>query len=119
MQTYAKQKGKPFDWNKFLDKAITKGVTASEQSKAEKLAGDWVTCACGNQCSILEREGDGEPVDSELNTLGLDFNDEIHAENYRGAKKTLQAIEKRSAKLIAEKENEAIKTLEALGYKFR
>ena len=101
MKTYAqKRKRKPFDWNVFLKNAIAGKITEAEEKKAEVLAGDWVTCACGNQCSVLGRGDEGEPKDDILYVLGLDFYDHIEGQEYKLAKATLAKIEKRSAALI-------------------
>jgi hypothetical protein len=74
--------GQPYDWNDFLARAI-KGATAGyEETWAINKAASWVTCACGNQCSIIPRDEDGEPQDKILSALGVDFYDEIRREQY-------------------------------------
>lgn len=120
MQTYAQsQKKKPFDWDAFLKKAIKSGVTEIEHTKAKQLSNDWVTCACGNQCSILERDDfNGEPMDDELAELGTEFHYNISDREFKKAKETLKAIEKRSAYLINQKTKEAIALLKKVGYVF-
>lgn len=118
MSAYAKtMKMKPFDWNDFLDRAIKKKPKYKEWNKAVKLSSDWITCACGNQCDIIDRESDGEPTDEELSILGMDFHHCINAGYWEDAKETLKEIEKRSAKLIKEKINESIKILKKFNYK--
>jgi hypothetical protein len=134
MKTYSETKNKEkFDWNKFLDERIAEqpkdiksyhGMsdgyikdTRKRFKKEIKMSSEWVTCACGNQCSILERDSDGEPVDDELAELGSDFYYEVDDLEWKTAKLTLKAIEKRSAKLIAEKIESSKKTLSSLGYK--
>jgi hypothetical protein len=108
MKTYAeKEKQKPFDWNKFLDKAIAGDTTRNEEAKAELLANDWVTCACGNQCAIIPRDEEGEPIDEELQELGNDFSNHINDKDWEGAKRCLVDIESRSALLIDQKIKEA------------
>ena len=66
------------------------------------LAESWVTCACGNQCSILDRD-DGVPIDSKLKDLGCDFAGDISDMDITQAKRTLRDIDKRSEYLIKEK----------------
>jgi hypothetical protein len=73
---------------------------------------NWITCACGNQCDIIPRNGNGKPDDPLLLELGIRFfgairamlddegEDFVAAREY--AKKILMDIEKRSAELIAE-----------------
>jgi uncharacterized protein YdcH (DUF465 family) len=134
MKTYAEANNKDkFDWNNFLDARISeqpKGITCCDQmsptevkkakqefKKEINMAGEWVTCACGNQCNILERDNSGEPIDDELAELGSDFFYEVESLDWKSAKKTLKDIEKRSAKLINEKINNSKKTLITLGYK--
>lgn len=118
MNTYSEhRKKKSFDWNAFLDKAIKEGLTDKEHDKACKLSASWVTCACGNQCEIIPRERNGEPLDGELYSFGLTFNEEIEDYRYRDAKKTLSMIEKRSAKLIKKHIEDAKSVLEKMGYK--
>lgn len=100
MKTYAESKGyKPFDWNEFLNK---ENITEEEWDNSTKLAQDWVTCACGNQCDIIPRNDDGDPKDWELTTLGYAFFKHIESRRIDDAKQILKAIEKRSAYLIDE-----------------
>ena len=134
MKTYAETKKKEkFNWNKFLDARISeqsKGITCCDQmsptevkkakqefKKEIKMAGEWVTCACGNQCDILERDDEGEPVDGELSELGSNFYCDIYDLDWVSAKNTLKQIEERSENLIYEKIKESKKVLTALGYK--
>ena len=134
MKTYAEvSKKEKFDWNKFLDERIAeqpktiKGYydmpddyikEARKRFKKEiRMSGEWVTCACGNQCSILDRDENGEPVDDELAELGSDFYYEVNDLEWKAAKLTLKAIEMRSAELIAEKVEDSKKVLKSLGYK--
>ena len=117
-KSYAQLKKKPFDWNRFLDHAINKKEpTQREWRKAVSLAQSWVTCACGNQCSILPREKDGEPVDQELSQLGLEFAWNIQSKEWTYAYKILQKIEKLSAKLIQKRIDDSKNLLISLGYK--
>lgn len=113
MKTYSEEEGRePFDWNKFLDKDE---FTLDELKDACSRAGSWVTCAVGNQCSVIPRDEIGEPIDMDLFNLGLKFHYSIlnmHESNenhgivygiyIEEAREVLDKIEKRSAELIEE-----------------
>jgi len=104
MTTYSEKNGRsPFNWTKFLDRAINGKATFSEKLSAFHRSTSWVTCACGNQCNIIPRDEFGAPLDSTLRELGSPFNgftDAISKEDYKKAKSLLLKIEKRSAYLI-------------------
>ncbi|WP_114752340.1 hypothetical protein [Pleomorphovibrio marinus] len=103
MQTYCEQeKGTPFDWNEFLERAIRGEVSKRECVVATNIAGDWVTCACGNQCSIIPRDVFGCPLDPLLDVQGKVFLTLIGLEKWEKAKETLLKIEKRSEEIIKE-----------------
>lgn len=61
---------KPFDWHAFLRR---KTYTEASLRAANDRAGEWVTCACGNQCKVIPRLDDGEPIDDVLSDLGMTF----------------------------------------------
>lgn len=63
------------------------------------LAGQWVTCACGNQCSIIPREH-GVPNDHILFDEGINFSSHVDSLNVERAAETLERIEVRSERLI-------------------
>lgn len=65
------------------------------------LSGNWVTCACGNQCNSIPRIN-GTPVDEELRNLGLYFHEAVEECDKTKALSILDQIEKRSAYLINE-----------------
>lgn len=101
MKIYAEyKKAKKFDWNEWLDNAISKNLQKAP-AFIEKKAKSWTTCACGNQCAVIPRDSDGEPDDERLRRLGMQFWSEIYSGNWKLAKSILQQIEKRSDKLIA------------------
>jgi hypothetical protein len=103
--TYAETQGEhPFDWNAFLERAIRCGIDQHEAARVEALARGWVTCACGSQCSELERKSDGTPFDFNLRTNGQTFYHQIRNQSWSLAKITLNSIELRSAELLAEME---------------
>lgn len=121
MKTYAEKNGKkPFDWNKFLNNPPDlEDLIAWEE--AEERSGSWVTCACGNQCSLIKRRtdddwdgSDGAPIDEELESLGGDFHMDIIGRNIADAKKTLAKIEKRSIQVLKIQLREADKEASAL-----
>jgi hypothetical protein len=118
MKTYAEtNKMKKFDWYDFLNRAIKGNITESEIADAQDDARSWITCACGNQCSILPRTEDGEPCDDFLAELGGDFSYEIDDCKWKDALKILKKIEKRSTLLINKELNRMSKVLEENGYK--
>lgn len=108
---------KELDWLQTLkDKKKKKNYceTESERDRREKLefkAQDWVTCACGNQCSIIPRDRwNGHPLDPQLFILGGDFFMHIDNRNYAKAAVTLMEIEARSSELITEIRKEELKS---------
>lgn len=88
-----------------LDELKKKGEenwTEEEREKCDQLrelAGNWVTCAVGNQCDIIPREGI-VPIDAELFSAGLAFDRHVKDLNIEQAVSTLERIEKRSEYLI-------------------
>ena len=104
MKTYAESKNRePFNWNEFLDKAIANpdNIDPDLHMKARHSSSSWVTCACGNQCEIIERGYLGKPEDEHLSHLCYLFDDQINDKEYVNAKETLKEIEKRSAYLLS------------------
>ncbi len=101
MKTYAQTRGdKSFDWNQFLSRD---DISESEWSRANSRASSWVTCACGNQCSIIPRESNGMPKDPILSRLGGGdggFYTAIKNQDVATARHLLHLIELRSAFLI-------------------
>lgn len=127
MKTYTQHlKKKPFDWNVFLNDCIKNKIDLYKEEsnktnwyrkvylKASKLSSNWVTCAVGNQCAILDRDDfDGEPKDDFLRHCGQEFDYEIGVGDWKGAKQTLKEIEKQSSKLIKKK----LDFFKSIGYK--
>lgn len=64
-------------------------------------AGDWVTCACGENDKEFSRETNGRPRDAALYRLGHVFNDDVQWDNYTAAAKTLGRIDRRATHIIA------------------
>lgn len=119
MKTYAEtNKMKKFNWYKFLERAMKGKVSESEIADAQDDAESWVTCAVGNQCSIIPRDAKGGgPLDDELYDLGCDFDTAIFDKKWEKAKKLLDKIEIRSALLINKELEKMSKTLKEYGYK--
>lgn len=67
-----------------------------------KLAGDWVTCACGQQDPRIARDSDGAPVDKQLMNRGCDFFAAVRADDFDEAAALLDEIEKRAAEVLSE-----------------
>lgn len=111
--TYSESVGQPtFDWWAFLCK---QSWTTEEKENAAKLATEWTTCACGNQCAIIPRNSVGTPDDMVLRALGMmffnfiwDFADFGSFNDIEAAREVMIEIEKRSSylisKIMAEKE---------------
>ena len=98
LKPYATTKRRKFfDWNAFLAQDIIKHA---DWVKAKTRADSWVTCACGNQCAVIPRDFDGEPLDIELRKLGLHFSYAIDDRATNLARITLAKIEVRSAYLL-------------------
>lgn len=101
-KTYSEDQGKEaFDWKKALSAKRISEITWDELSRR---AGDWVTCACGNQCAIIPRHENGEPKDKVLALLGgpQGFYDAIRERDKKYAIELLELIELRSEALIKE-----------------
>jgi hypothetical protein len=100
-KTYAERRSrKMINWNDVIENRINGTSDHYTTHDLAQYAGSWVTCACGNQCEIIPRNGDGSPQDEELSDLGIDFSTYIGAEEWRLAKVTLSRIEARSKVLI-------------------
>lgn len=100
LQTYFQEENptKPiFNWPLFLART---DQTREEWDEANDRAGDWVTCACGNQCAAIPRDHHGEPRDEVLAALGMDFYDAIDCENAEEARQVLDKIEARSIDIL-------------------
>jgi hypothetical protein len=100
MKTYSEEKGEtPFNWFEFLSQEY---ISPSDWENARNRSSEWVTCACGNQCAIIPRESDGEPIDPILKMLGggSGFHDAIIAKDSEKALEFLITIEERSKYLI-------------------
>jgi hypothetical protein len=99
MKTYTESRNEtPFDWNEFLNR---KERSDAEWELAHLLSGDWVSCACGNQCDVIPRNDVGKPDDELLSELGMQFHNRIlFGCDIEEAKIILLKIEERSKYLI-------------------
>lgn len=96
---HEKHYGYTFDWKATLKK---EKIGDAEWIELSLKAGEWVTCACGNQCAIIPRGRNGDPIDQELRELGYSFFMSIDRRRKKDSLMILAAIEQRSAELIAE-----------------
>lgn len=104
--TYSEQEGRPaIDWRRFLEDMIAGRESFMGWFVAMEHALDWVTCACGNQCSAIPRDRIlGCPLDTVLCNLGRDFADCIEAYDWEEANNILDEIEARSTEILREME---------------
>lgn len=85
-------------WHERIDAAEKRG----EFTLKDRIdAGNWVTCACGEQDERIQRHFGGEPYDAILNRQGTLFMDAVDADDFDAARITLAAIERRAAELLA------------------
>lgn len=95
-----------FNWFAFL-KQDMESVDVDYFNKANSLADNWVTCACGQLCKVLPKGNGNSPADDELYDLGMDFANEIDNLKYTRqnedrlkALETLNKIEARTTLLL-------------------
>jgi len=98
--TFAETQGaEPINW--FVE--LNKPDNIIDWDKLKKLASNWVTCACGNQCSIIPRKSmSGKPHDATLSGLGDKFFNTVFDCDRGSAMYILSQIEIRSIELIEE-----------------
>lgn len=98
MKTYTQAlRHRAFNWRKALK-------AHKYPSLLRLKAGDWVTCACGNQCDAIPRDSTGKPIDRTLMELGYRFYQEVGWEHWALALFTLDLIEERSKRILEEME---------------
>src|SRR5690606_691033 len=115
MKTYYEEQTdeeKPFDWFEALtevDMLSDPNIKGYDYEKFStyhdrllELSNSWVTCACGNQCALIPRRLEGDPVDEELNVLGRQFAIQIAGFRYHHAIEILHKIEERSSQILEE-----------------
>jgi len=87
-------------WGKKIIAAEQRGYF-TESNKDQ--SGNWVTCACGKSCGSIEFEyKDGypvRPVDPNLYSLGIDFNNAVEMNCFVKAAEVLLDIERRVIEL--------------------
>lgn len=96
------QTGSYFDWNYFLNKTRR---TSAEWTDASQVAGNFVTCACGNQCFKIPRDSEGVPEDEILGELAVEFSFRITGSRRKRALETITKIEKRASEILIEMNN--------------
>lgn len=114
IKSYAESVGrKPFNWLSWLEH-VRFNVGTERMQEVRGWAGEWPTCACGNQCAALPRTRGGMPIDAALMDLGLYFLRQLMAMNYahkfghfldfeirrRNALSVFRQIENRSTELL-------------------
>lgn len=87
------------NWHKRIAAARKRGRFTGDD---EQLAGDWVTCACGEQDQRIPRHQVSCPKDAYLGRLGCSFSDAVKMNDYDGADRLLAAIERRAAEVLEE-----------------
>lgn len=90
------------NWLTILEDLVKGKVELSDEQiyQIQKSATNWPTCACGQLCQNLPRFGDGQPVDTILTNLGLEFNRQVANRCWDDALHTFKKIETRSSLLI-------------------
>jgi hypothetical protein len=107
---------KDFNWFLFFEQSAEE-ISLEVLTEAEKLASNWVSCACGQLCKALPRgtsNSFSEPKDAELSKLGYKFHNAIESARYckkikksdslglrlADAKETIIQIEQRTNQLL-------------------
>ena len=91
-----------FNWYTELNKAIEAEPSDERCKDLKNRASSWVTCACGQLCKALPRDGGGMPDDMRLAKFGICFTDCIYNKNWPDARIVLDKIEARSTELLQE-----------------
>jgi hypothetical protein len=101
MNGYPTEIPEGFNWFAVL-KDLSAGAPCSinDQTKLSRMAGNWVTCACGQLCSVLPRNNMGRPLDVRLQMLGTAFFHRIEEKKWCEALSVLHRIEERSNELL-------------------
>lgn len=89
-----------FDWYVELYKAIENEPNIHKYVELNRRSCQWVTCACGQLCQKLPRTEIGEPRDTCLANMGLDFSIKISERKWVKAKAVLDNIEARTTYLL-------------------
>lgn len=86
-------------WGQRIAAAQRRGWFTDEDNDE---AASWVTCACGRITADIERSpGLGVPRDGRLRMLGTEFCVFVGADDFAGARRTLEAIELRAIEVAA------------------
>lgn len=94
-------KRKPKPWRKRIAEARKRGGFTRRDKQA---AHNWPTCACGQLDVAIPRyrDGDGEPSDYVLSSLGCDFASAVEDNRFRDAELIIGRITKRAAQVLRE-----------------
>lgn len=91
------------NWHQRIAAARERGTFLARDTK---LAGDWATCACGEQDPRIPRyaalDDSPAPLDDELENLGLDFLTAVEENSFDEAESVLARIEHRATEILAE-----------------
>ncbi len=100
MLTYTEKAGNlPFNWFRAISE-IKQNYDWYTHDELVRLANSWVTCAVGNQCALIPRNGSC-PIDRDLQRLGNSFAYDILQKRWDDAFENLISIEKRSSEILA------------------
>jgi hypothetical protein len=88
-------------WRRFLDTEDATDLSDSDWMLAAKLAGSWNTCACGSINDGLPRSSiGGEPRDTELFRMGMEFMRLIQQRKLPEAQKMFMKINEQGAQVL-------------------
>ncbi len=124
MTTYAETQGhEPFNWLT----ALKPGLTTEEVEKLAALAGEWPTCACGNQDAAIPRwtleekiNGKvcsiriGRPKDEVLAYLGSQFYEQLRAATYAKAQEDIDEYVKNARDIFLKIELRAAELMNSI-----
>jgi hypothetical protein len=92
---------KDFNWFAVLkDLRAGRPIEREEWAKLSQMAGNWITCACGQLCQSLPRNNFGCPRDGKLAAYGTVFYHDIESCNWSKALQTMHKIEARTMELL-------------------
>lgn len=81
------------NWTQRIDDAQKRGHFRDADID---LAGEWVTCACGEQDKDIPRNIVGCPLDDRLEELGIEFMNAVEENNFNVARSILVDIQTRA-----------------------
>jgi hypothetical protein len=97
--------GRLFNWWRVFDVEHQTMLESAEIQRAlYVLSSYWPTCACGQQCSVLARDGGGAPLDRSLQTLGYLFSGMVRLKAWPQAREVMRLIEWNTERALIERE---------------